>query len=104
MEPLVWDSEPALLYIKLDDPRAMPRLIAGWKEQLAAKQQPKASWELQGWERFRRGTARFLGKHGGATEKAFLEEQLAVTRGDIAKSLRAAIAAIDKRATTPVKP
>ena len=105
MEPLVWDSEPALLYIKLDDPRAMSRLIAGWKAQLAAKKQPKASWELQGWGRFRGGVARFLGKHGGATEKAFLEEQLAVTHDpDIAKSIRAAIAAIDQRAAAPAKP
>jgi hypothetical protein len=105
MKPLVWDSEPALLYIKLDDPRAMPRLIAGWKAQLAAKKQPRASWEQQGWARFRGGVARFLGKHGGAAEKAFLEEQLAATKDpDIAKPLRAAIAAIDKRAPPPAKP
>src|SRR5512140_286133 len=105
MEPLVWDSEPALLYITLDDPRAMPRLIAGWKAQLAAKQQPRAAYQLQAWDRFRRGSAKFLGKHGGATEKAFLEEQLAATKDpDMAKSLRAAIAAIDKRTAAPATP
>jgi len=105
MEPLVWDSEPALLYLKLDDPRAMPRLIAGWKAQLAAKKPPRASWELQAWARFRGGVARFLGKHGGATERAFLEEQLTVAREpDIAKSIRAAITAIDQRAAAPAKP
>lgn len=105
MDPLGWDSPPALLYTKLDDPRAMPRLIAGWKAQLAAKQQPRASWQLQGWARFRTSTARFLGKHGGATERAFLAEQLAATRDpEIAKPLRAAIAAIDKRAAAASKP
>jgi hypothetical protein len=105
MEPLVWDSEPALLYTKLDDPRAVPRLIAGWKAQLAAKQQPKASWQLQAWDRFRRGAAKFLGKHGGAPEQVFLDEQLAVTRDpDLARPLRAAIAAIDQRAAAPAKP
>lgn len=105
MDPLAWDSEPALLYSKLDDPRAMPRLIAGWKAQLAAKKQPRASWQLQAWARFRSGTARFLGKHGGATEKAFLAEQLAATRDpEIARPIRAAIAAIDKRAAAPASP
>jgi hypothetical protein len=105
MEPLVWDSEPALLYIKLDDPRAMPRLIAGWKAQLAAKKPPRASWQLQAWARFRAGVARFLGKHGGAPEKAFLEEQRAATGDpDLGKSIRAAIAAIDKRAAAPARP
>jgi hypothetical protein len=100
MDPLVWDTEPPKLYIRLDDPRAMPKLIDGWRKQLASKTQPKASWQVQPWTRFRRGTAKFLGKHGGAAEKAFLEEQLAVTKdGDVKRSIKDAIAAIDKRAT-----
>jgi hypothetical protein len=105
MEPLVWGTEPALLYIKLDDPRAMPRLIAAWNAQLAAKRQPKASWQVQAWTRFRGDVSWFLGKHGGATEKAFLADQLAATHDpDVARPIRAAIAAIDKRATAPAKP
>jgi hypothetical protein len=104
MDPLSWESQPALLYITLDDPRAVPRLVAGWTAQ-AAKQPPRASWQQQGWDRFRRGTAKFLGKHGGAAEQAFLKDQLAVTRDPaIAKAIRAAIAAIEARAAAPARP
>ncbi|HEU4729378.1 MAG TPA: hypothetical protein VFT22_15860 [Kofleriaceae bacterium] len=104
LDPLVWETKPPLLYAKLDDPRAVARLVAAWKAQ-AAKRPPKAPWQQEGWERFRRGTAKFLGKRGGATEKAFLEEQLAATRdAGIAGAIRSAIAAIDARAAAGVKP
>ncbi|HET7500500.1 MAG TPA: hypothetical protein VFK02_05835 [Kofleriaceae bacterium] len=49
--------------------------------------------------------AKFLARHGGATEKAFLEEQLATTRdAGIARAIRSAIAAIDARAKAGTKP
>jgi hypothetical protein len=98
MKPLEWASPPALLYIQLDDPRAVPRFVAAWKAQLAAKHQPRASWEVQPWARFRRGAAAFLGKHGGEDERQFLREQLpAATDADVAKAIRGAIRQIESR-------
>jgi hypothetical protein len=104
MDPLGWESQPALLYIKLDDPRAVPRFVAAWKAQ-AAKKPPRASWQQQGWDRFRGGAARFLGKHGAADEKAFLSEQLAAIHDPaLAGTIRKAIAAIDARLAAPSSP
>jgi hypothetical protein len=85
------------VYDKLDDLRAVPFVVAAWRAGLADKRARKAFY-TEDLARWRHASARILGKHGGAAEKAFLDEQ-AQTLGDrgVKKACRAASEAIGKR-------
>jgi hypothetical protein len=88
-------------YEKLDDPRAVPLVVAAWQAGLADKRAKKAFY-AEDLARWRHAGARILGKHGGAAERAFLDDQVQ-TLGDrgVKKACRAASAAIAKRLATP---
>jgi hypothetical protein len=81
----------------IDDARGVPMVIASWKQNLADKD-TNSRYNTAEWARWRHSACRFLGKHGGQSAKAFLDEQaLTVKDRGVLKRIRAASDAIAKR-------
>jgi hypothetical protein len=100
-----WQHEDrtTVLLGRLGDPRGLARIVETWKAAIPeAKTRERKKWasSLSAWSGWRQDAARALGEHGGADDKAFLEDQAAATKDKYVKQACVdAIAAIDKRLT-----
>jgi hypothetical protein len=96
LDPYEWHDQATELYLKLDDPRASVVLLAAWKKALENKK--RANSTSHTWLGWWLGATAMFEKHGGADEKAFLEEQLKTAKDKkLVKAIDKAIAAIAKR-------
>ena len=96
-----FDYNTAETYERIDDPRVAAMLIVAWKAGLADKRAGKAN-VADDLARWRHAAARALGAHGGADEKAFLDEQVKTIKDrGVRKECQAASDAIAKRLATP---
>lgn len=100
-DPFVDNHQTLGIYHALADQRAVAVVVAAWRTALT---DPRATAKKQAraWNMWRHSAAELLGNLGGATEKAFLTEQLAVTTAPgLKRAIKRAIKAIDKRAAAP---
>jgi hypothetical protein len=87
------------LLAKLGDPRGAAIIVDTWKATIPLAEGKKKG-AIGEWRRWRLYAIAALGTLGGATERAFLDEQLAVTKEKSwRKAYSKAIAAIDARTT-----
>jgi hypothetical protein len=96
------------LYDALGDARAVPLVLEAWKAALLDKRakQDRYRYEFTVW---RHAAIKIFSKLGGASERAFLEEQAAAIKDrGLLKAIKKANAAIDQRAAgttaAPAKP
>ncbi len=97
LEPFTYGSQTLALYDRLGDARALPLITAAWQAALADKRatQPRHAHTFLVW---RHAAVAIFAKLGGATERAFLEEQAKTVRDrGLAKAINKAIAAIAAR-------
>jgi hypothetical protein len=95
------DTRPTLrLYVSLGEPRAVAPVLAAWKAALA---DPRVKQYSHWWPRFQISAVELFERVGGADERAFLTEQMAVIKArSLKKRMKKAVAAIDQRlARTP---
>jgi hypothetical protein len=96
-DPFSYGAGTMELYGKLADPRALPLITATWTAALADKRATQAK-HTHNWTVWRHAAIGMFAKLGGATERAFLDEQAkAVKDRGLRKAIAKAIAAIDKR-------
>ena len=90
-----FDFDLAERFATLDDPRAVPLVVAAWKAGLVDKRLPRHAHE---WARWRRAALRILEHHGGPAERTFLAAQLpSITGKSLRQAIQVAITAIDQR-------
>ncbi|HUS29850.1 MAG TPA: hypothetical protein VMZ53_15200 [Kofleriaceae bacterium] len=87
------------------DARGLPIIIDEWTDASAIAPKKKGWGAVKSWALWRRTACNMLASFGGADEVAFLEREVAATRGKDARSVKnacnAAITAIKKRLGTP---
>lgn len=101
LEPFTREDFPLDLYLALDDARAVPLARQAWQAALLDKRATQERYRFS-FVKFRHAAIKLFAKHGGADERAFLDEQgkLLKDRG-LKKAIGKAIAEIDKRAAAP---
>lgn len=101
LDPFVGEDFPLTLYLSLDDARAVPLALEAWKAALLDKRAAKDRYRYS-FTKFRHAAIKLMARHGGAGERAFLDEQgKAIKDRGIKKAIGKAIAEIDKRAASP---
>jgi hypothetical protein len=95
-DPFEWAppfSTQEQLYAELDDPRAVPVLLAQWNKAIEKKREATDHWVT-----WRLRVVGLFARHGGAGELAFLQAQVKTTKPKrLAKAMEQAIAEIAKR-------
>lgn len=103
-DPFVSEDFPLTLYLDLDDARAAPIALEAWKAALPDKRATQERYRFS-YAKFRHAAIKIMAKHGGANERAFLDEQSKTVKDrGIKRAIGKAIAAIDKRAAAPAAP
>ena len=104
LEPFTYSSQTLPIYEALGDARAVPLVLEAWKAALADKRskQDRHAHTFRVW---RHAALRIFAKLGGATERAFLEEQQQVLKDrGLLKAIKKTLAEIDQRAAKPAAP
>jgi hypothetical protein len=104
LEPFTYGSQTLPIYEALGDARAVPLVLEAWKAALADKRakQERHAHTFRVW---RHAALRLFAKLGGATERAFLEEQQQELKDKgLQKAIKKTLAEIEKRAAQPAKP
>lgn len=103
LEPFTYGSQTLPIYEGLGDARAAPLVLEAWKAALADKRakQDRHAHTFRVW---RHAALRLFAKLGGATERAFLEEQQKELKDKgLLKAIKKTLAEIEKRAAQPAK-
>lgn len=101
IDPFLRADFPLDLYLALDDARAVPLALEAWKAALLDKRAAKDRYRYS-FTKFRHAAIKLMARHGGAGERAFLDEQgKTIKDRGIKKAIGKALAELDKRAAAP---